>query len=500
MNAELFTAAPLDPFLDAIAGLPPLPRVIDYEDDYDEVIRTIKVADCEIQAVIHVSGDSKYLQFFKLDNRVRPLVRAYLLSSLQEQAPISVLNRYNTLLSISPVDIEQLAMAKPMHARAVWSVVSVKYPRPSLVALKVLLGFLCRIRFASWTPQHVDLVSYALRVGSIDTYATVRSGDCFLTLHEEVALVRWIDATAQDAASLGKTEAEIASLIVCSYQFGMRPKQLGMIRKRDCTVRISDEDGSAIVHLTFKMIKQRDVQLSRLPLVRKVKREWAPIFVKLIALKIEEDPNSFLFGFSSRSELSNKFIEKLAEVVPDVGLTAYDLRHSMAQRLVDSGASQEELALALGHSTLGTSLVYFQASANQAELVNKALGASPIYQAVAKIAKEKFINPDELATLQGDMQIAGVPHGIPIAGIGGCTTGQPACPYNPVTACYGCPKFMPVSDLALHEQVLQEFRNVVLFFKDGSHGDMTSPAYLQLQRTIAEVQGVIQELKGCGNE
>jgi len=58
---------------------------------------------------------------------------------------------------------------------------------------------------------------------------------------------------------------------------------------------------------------------------------------------------------------------------------------------------------------------------------------------------------------------------------------------------------MPVQDLALHEQVLLEFRNIVLFFKDGGHGDMTSPTYLQLQRTIYEVQGVIKELSEIQN-
>jgi integrase len=500
MNIDSVSIAPNDLFLAAIAALPALPRVIEYEDDYDEVVRSIKVDESDNQVALHVSGGCIYLQFFKVATRVRPLVRAYLLSSLEWQAPVSVVNRYNALLSISPLDIERLAISKPIEAKSVWPAVVAKYPPQTLASLKVLLGFLCRIRFGSWAPQHVDLVSYALPAGSIDIYSTVRSGDCFLTRQEETQLVRWIDAMALRASGLGKIEAEIASLVICSYQFGMRPKQLGMIRKRDCKVRISDEDGSAVVHLTFKMIKQRDAQLSKLPLVRKVKREWAAVFVALLANKAEDDADSFLFGFSNRIDLSASLIQKLNEIVPGAGLTSYDLRHSMAQRLVDSGASQEELASALGHSTLKTGLVYFQSSANQAELVNKALGASSIYQAVAKIAADRYISPDDLANLRGEMQIAGAPHGIPIAGIGGCTTGQPTCPYNPVTACYGCPKFMPVQDLDLHEQVLHEFRDVVLFFKDGGHGDMTSPAYLQLQRTIAEVQGVIKDLRAFKHE
>jgi hypothetical protein len=37
---------------------------------------------------------------------------------------------------------------------------------------------------------------------------------------------------------------------------------------------------------------------------------------------------------------------------------------------------------------------------------------------------------------------------------------------------------------------------VVVFFDRSSRGDTRSPAYLQLQRTIAEIQTVIDELEG----
>ena len=168
----------------------------------------------------------------------------------------------------------------------------------------------------------------------------------------------------------------------------------------------------------------------------------------------------------------------------------------MAQRMVDAGASQEEVAAALGHLGLYTALVYFRTSKNQAEQVNSALGISETYKMVAKIAADRFISDDELASLKGEQQIAGVPHGILIAGIGGCKTGQPSCPYNPVTACYGCPKFMPVRDIPLHEQVLKDFRGVVNDFKVAGAGDQESPAYLQLRRTITEVQSVINQLEG----
>ncbi|WP_019102001.1 hypothetical protein, partial [Chromobacterium haemolyticum] len=164
-------------------------------------------------------------------------------------------------------------------------------------------------------------------------------------------------------------------------------------------------------------------------------------------------------------------------------------------RLVDAGASQEELAEFMGHTDITTGLVYYRSSANQAELVNKALGLSTIYSRVAKIAHDKFISPDELAELKDEQQIAGVPHGITIAGIGGCSSGQPLCPSNPILACYGCHKFMPIREIGVHEQVLSDFRDIVQFFHQSSRGDKESPAYLQLQRTISSVQAIIDELR-----
>lgn len=54
---------------------------------------------------------------------------------------------------------------------------------------------------------------------------------------------------------------------------------------------------------------------------------------------------------------------------------------------------------------------------------------------------------------------------------------------------------MPILDKKMHEKVLADMREVVLFFYRSSRGDTRSPAYLQLQRTIAEIQSVIMELE-----
>jgi hypothetical protein len=287
-------------------------------------------------------------------------------------------------------------------------------------------------------------------------------------------------------------------MLICAYQFAMRPVQISMLDVRHVRIWKDGLETDPTVHLTFHMAKQRGKE-TRIPLTRRVKREWACIFVHLQTCldSVEASRPPKFFQAQSSQEVGRRVATLVRTLIgtEDLG-TATDLRHTAAQRLVDAGASHEELAEFLGHAQTNTGLIYYATSATHAERVNRALGASDIYRQVAKIAHDRFISPDELATLKEDQQIAAVPHGMPISGIGGCNSGQAACPYNPITSCYGCRKFMPTTDLKLHRQVLTDMREVVLLFERSSRSDAKSPAYMQLQRTISEIQTVIGELEG----
>ncbi|MFK3781791.1 site-specific integrase, partial [Agrobacterium sp. NPDC089420] len=94
-----------------------------------------------------------------------------------------------------------------------------------------------------------------------------------------------------------------------------------------------------------------------------------------------------------------------------------------------------------------------------------------------------------------DQQIGGVPHGVPIAGIGGCGLGQSLCTKNPVMACYTCSRFMPLGEPEIHEEVLESLRPVVVEFASASRNNEQSPAYAQLKATMDAVRRVVEELK-----
>ncbi len=432
-----------------IKSLFPLPDTIMYEDDYDEVVRKIDVASSKEKISIFVSGVRKSLNLMVFEGELRTIIQGFLLPSIGYLAPMPIKDYFHGLMKIPKELLSGIIIGEPLDIRMRWPSLTSGWPIDSILAAKSLLAFLCDAALGNWGVPYRKLVSH-LPVPKRDPYSVIRSGECFLSVEEEAALVRWIDHAALSVEKLSIAEIRIASLVICAYQFGMRPKQLGVLRKRDYEARINTEDGHVSVYLDFRVLKQKDLEKARLPMRRKVKREWAALLVAAYACLEEESDSAFFFGFASRAALSRALKKQLDKIVPDRELDAYALRHSMAQRMVDGGASRDEVAAALGHSSLHAVLIYFRRSAEQARLVNESLAISPIYQTMIKIGKDRFISDSELAELKGIQQIAGVPHGIPIAGIGGCQTGQPSCPYNPITSCYGCNKFIPVIDITIH--------------------------------------------------
>ncbi|WP_245513266.1 tyrosine-type recombinase/integrase [Rhizobium sp. BK376] len=235
-------------------------------------------------------------------------------------------------------------------------------------------------------------------------------------------------------------------------------------------------------------------------MTKRIKREWAPLFVELVKRRemgvIQPEkgvPPRLLFGLTP-SGVSQAILKLTSEVTGE-GWSPTDLRHTAAQRLADGGISHVGLTEFMGHSSDRIANVYFDASPSQAKHINDALAISPIYKNVAKIATTRTIDKEMLLGLPAEKQIGGVPHGIPIAGIGGCNLGQNLCMKNPVLACYTCSQFMPLNDPEIHQEVVDSLRPVVTEFAAASRNNQQSPAYAQLKSTLDAARRVAEELK-----
>ncbi|EIF28019.1 phage integrase family protein [Burkholderia sp. Ch1-1] len=487
-----------------VASLPALPPLIRYYDEFDDATRSIGSPDTAAAFELLIYGRTHRLDFERYPAAYGTLVKQLFLYLLGEGLHVvSAFKAASGAMHFSAAETEKLIGAGPHKIAREWTIMRARdLPQDAYRFGKTLLRLLCAHRLCGWAPTYEEFIRSSLPGPASDSHAGVHSGDVFLSVDEEAAIVRYLDevvAALGTPAVAAATREDIcdAGMLLCAYQFAMRPVQIAMLRMRHVRIWHEAAEGMPTVHLTFHMAKQRS-DSKRRPLTRRVKREWAPLLVALNAWRQADGASGSarFFNVDSNYEAGARIAALVRKLIgsDDIG-TATDLRHTAAQRLVDAGASHEELAEFMGHSNIQTGLVYYATSATHAERVNRALGASDIYRRVARIAHDRFISQEELAHLKGEQQIAGVPHGIPIAGIGGCASGQPACPYNPITSCYGCRKFMPLHDKVMHERVLADMRGVVLFFERSSRGDVRSPAYLQLQRTIAEIQAVIEELE-----
>jgi hypothetical protein len=221
---------------------------------------------------------------------------------------------------------------------------------------------------------------------------------------------------------------------------------------------------------------------------------WAPLFRELD--RGSKGLKNSKFFDATPDEIASTIGEITLELT-GTRYSAGDFRHTAAQRLVDNGATRDEVTDFLGHSDHTAADVYFAASPKQADLVDVALGRSAIYRKVAEVAKTKTISVAHLAARPVDEQIAAMPHGIPISGIGACTAGQSLCQRNPVIACYTCHKFLAVEDGAIHQQVLEDLQNVVGQFDQPNRVDRVSPAMLQLRSTLEAVSALVGSSSGA---
>lgn len=470
-------------------SLPPLPAVVRYFDHFEDCYRTLANLDADDVWHVHHDGGLRSMPFgygpMRWHNQ---LLKLFIVDVLATRATATAVN-YSQALNTIDGDllrdiIEAIGRDLPSEFRLRWITdFWGRLKRGEQIPVRSLLQYCCTSNVGHWRTSDRDIVR-ALPGAPLDKYARVRSGECFIDLRDQSKLVDYLDQTA-GRASEGTAHAQelrLAALLALSYQYGLRPSQLARLRVG--SVRLFP---SGKVHVTVELIKQRGQKRGSL-VVRSIQQDWCVLFHCWFA-GVQRPANERLFDLVP-TEMT-RTIRELTEEITDTPYSANDLRHTAAQRLVDGGASREMVAEFLGHSDISASDVYFESSAQQAELINQALGLSDIYRHVERAARTKTIDPDVLRQAPADQQVGGSPHGVPIAGIGLCAVGQSLCRRNPVLSCYTCHRFMPVKDENLHLQVLENLRGVVLSFARPNSVDVVSPAMLQARATLEAVQRLV---------
>ena len=397
----------------------PLSKIIRFHDDFSDKLRTINTLDNEWPTIIDGKAIRVKWSGYAADKeRFLKLFLSWAFAKYDPTTTASFLKVIQNKKDEISYWINRLS--RPESAKIEWELNG--YNQVSTNTVKVLRpisSFICEMSFFGWSPDDLEYLR-GWKWFSPKNVSNVEHGDSYyLSPKEERKLVFFFNELSKSDA-VNFVDLKNAILLYFSYQFGFRPLQITSVTRKD--VAVFNTASGKTVHVTFHKAKQRSL-LKKEPILRKIKREWAPLLTKYIDLdeiknhsrrdRVHED--SF---FNLTPAEASKIISELSFEVLGKRITPTLFRHIAAQRMADLGMSQLELAEFLGHSDIDTCLVYFENSAIQGQVVNRALGLSPIYKKVRDIAEHGFINQDELEGLAGDQQVGGAAHGIPLAGIG----------------------------------------------------------------------------------
>lgn len=356
---------------------------------------------------------------------------------------------------------------------------------------KIVLRLACDAGLGLWQSRHVPLIR------GLDTHAnrTVRSQlgkrvrrAMVISIEAQASITRILD----DAAARGDVlpaDGEALTALALMFQHGVRPVQVLSLRREHVRL-IQDASGNMSCIVSFHAAKRHNGKAKEL--VRQMKPEWTSLMVRTLSFAAA-DGRSRVLGFTANDPLWAAIKRICADRGFSVTFTANALRHTAAQTLADAGHDRSSIRNFLGHGNDNAATVYIKASRKQADLINTALGVSKLYENILSLADARFVSVSEMRDASERAQVGAVVGDRLVAGVGLCRSGQDNCPYNPVTSCYGCGKFMPSLDRRAHVEAVAGMREqVLLYVRHG--GETKGTAWLQLTRALSGAQKIIEAL------
>lgn len=307
-------------------------------------------------------------------------------------------------------------------------------------------------------------------------------------------------ASQKEEYSLDEIIAVSALAIV--YETGLRPIQMHRLTDKDLS-----SDGDEFYSLLITRAKSRGIKNNGSYTIT-LSSEVGGLLAYLVKLRptfpSQENASDQLLRASESEEaidqqrmtsLINKGLRVFGgKDIPR--LTPYDFRHNVGHNLAMTGASADEIALILGHSSTVAARHYISATPEIAFLKQKALGENRAYlDMMGMIMTGEIIEEDNCLS----QKVAGNINNMMITGIGGCTANL--CHFIPVRACYGCSNFNPFKD-GNHNVVKEALQNevkVLMKLSDSTGQTSRNPLIFEHEQTIFEVDSVIS-LCSKGNE
>lgn len=269
--------------------------------------------------------------------------------------------------------------------------------------------------------------------------------------------------------SLSKSELRDASILALVFATGMRPVQMAKLSAGDLKKDILEDTlGTARYSLLVPYAKQ--ARFMHKEVVIKLPEEIACIVLAYInRLKLSDEDKLFELGKNSAITCSKAINEQLFKFSPieyqnqvlsgDIFQIKYSMtqfRHHIGHSMAMSGASAEEIAYILGHSSLVVARHYIYSSPETAIIRAKALGRNSAYkQMITMFMTSTIIEKSDWP----GKKVSGFIHKNFHHEIGGCAYDS-ACPFEQVRNCYGCLYFHPFKNKD-HSEVLNSIQSEI---------------------------------------
>ncbi|MGJ7568934.1 tyrosine-type recombinase/integrase [Variovorax sp. RB2P76] len=428
---------------------------------------------------------------FASDAAQRDLQQKLVVLTQSTNAPSTVVSAGDQLTANWEMFLELLA-AGPEQIKRRWKVCITNMH--SAAVGKAILKLACATSTGPWKPRHVPLIQGLDTHGDAPGIAQirrVRRREKLVPIDVQGALVKVLDELS-GSPSFSESQAEGLTALALMYQHGVRPVQVLALRHEHLTwVRDATDDLVCLV--SFHAAKQKNGD--EFEIVRQVKPEWTGPLKMLRSYAIEKGRGR-LFSITTADEVWTR-VKRVCwdHLGLAIQFTAGALRHTSAQSLADAGHDRLSIKKFLGHASPTAASRYLRASRQQGELINRAIGASKLYGRILSLAHREFVSVDQMLQASEEQQIGAVVGDKLIAGIGLCRSGQPNCPYNPVTSCYGCRKFIPSLSRNAHEEAVVGMRTQIQIYLKHDPAQ-TSPASLQLMTALSGAQQALSSIDG----
>ncbi|KMY35469.1 hypothetical protein ACH48_13430 [Aeromonas caviae] len=375
-------------------------------------------------------------------------------------------------------------------------------------ATKALLRLLCQLDFPEFPVEKLDSLILIPTPNSANPFLKYQDLENAFPSPLKGMIARSIVSASNKRAALSNNEVTDFTLFGLSYYTGMRPIQFSKLTAGDFKLDSSHYASSLYRYsLNMPYAKQTAINNSKIKIA--LPSELGLLideYIKRSRLKSDDrfiPVDEYLVQYlndtlqrvlySIQPHETKLKISKGDIILPR--LTTYDFRHNVGHSLALAGASADEIAYMLGHSSLIAATYYISATPELAMLKSKVLGENPVWQNMVNLMLTGYVIEEaEWSSRTVSGTVGGQLH----IKIGGCQRPDDTCHLAKVRSCYGCFYFRPFTNMDKHLAVLSCVNKELLDTLEVSEksGNVKNPALEILASMKGEVQMVINRIKG----